>query len=274
MSGSKSFLKSEKQKKLERILLDETEGKKVVLAFSAGVDSTILLYIMRSLNIDVTAVTFDMGIADSSALCEKSKHLAEDCGADYVLEKIDAMAIEAVRENRKDRCYFCKKAMFSRLRSIAEDIGASVVLDGTNADDLKEYRPGLRARDELRIKSPVAMAGITKAELREIGKFMGLKAAGEPSSPCLLTRFPYNTHITPEMTDRVYRGEKILHEVGFKDCRLRCHGSLARIEIPKDRFSDLNNSKDYIYEKIHNLGFDYVTLDLNGLRSGSMDIGE
>jgi len=238
-------LKSENLLKLEKTILELAPEKKVALAFSKGVDSSILLEVLRRLDMDVFTFTFDTNIA---------------------------LEIPQVALNTRQRCYFCKTLMLSTFKKIAFSKGYNVFFDGTNADDLLEFRPGLKAIKEQGILSPIAKAGLSKTELREIGKELGLDCAAEPSSPCYLTRFPYDTLVNIEMIKVVEEAEKFLKENGFKHNRVRIHKEIARIEV-LDLKSFLD--KALIEDLLHILspiGVKYITLDMLGLRSGSMDL--
>ena len=171
-----------------------------------------------------------------------------------------------------DRCYLCKKCLFRKLIAKAEELGARTVLDGTNADDLTVYRPGIRALRELGVISPLAELGITKAEVRQIAAEYGLSVSGRPSTPCMATRFPYGTELDYDMIRRVEEGEAWLRAQGFYNVRLRVHGGIARIEVDPESMTELVKIREELLKKMSGYGFDYVTLDLAGFRSGSMDI--
>ncbi len=263
--------KSEYLQRLENAILEIAPDKKLALAFSAGVDSTILLHVMKDIGCDVFAVTFNTNLTQRMISIANAKAYAEKLGVKHVTLDLDVLDIPEVCNNDKMRCYYCKSRMFSALRDVAGQNGYTVLCDGTNADDLKEYRPGLKAKDECGVHSPIALAGLSKENLRAIGRELSLKTADEPSSPCLLTRFPYGTAVSSEMLEIAESGEEFLHEAGFPACRLRICGDTARVEIPCDRFSDYENLKHVIEPKLKEFGFKNITLDLRGLRSGSMD---
>ncbi len=263
--------KSEYLQRLENAILEIAPDKKLALAFSAGVDSTILLHVMRNMGCDVLAVTFNTNLTRRMISISNATDYAKKLGVKHVVLDIDVMSVPEVHENSKMRCYHCKSRMFAALADVAKQNGYSVLCDGTNADDLKEYRPGLKAKEECGVHSPIALAGLAKDELRAIGRELSLDIASKPSSPCLLTRFPYDITVTEEMLETVESGEEILHDAGFPACRLRVHGDTARIEIPCDRFTDFTDKKELLIPKLKQLGFRYITLDLDGLHSGSMD---
>ncbi len=266
-----SASKSEYLQRLEDAILNIAPDKKLALAFSAGVDSTILLHVMKNMGCDVLAVTFNTNLTRRMISISNAAECAKDLGVKQITLDIDVMSVPEVHGNSKMRCYHCKSRMFSALADVAQQNGYTVLCDGTNADDLKEYRPGLKAKEECGVHSPIALAGLTKDELRAIGRELSLDIASKPSSPCLLTRFPYDSNVAEEMLETVESGEEILHAAGFEACRLRTHGDTARIEIPCDRFAEFTDKRELLIPKLKELGFKYITLDLQGLRSGSMD---
>ncbi|GEM_PF-6192 len=238
--------KSENRVKLENKLYEIAPDGKLALAFSGGVDSSILLTVARLALIEVLPLTFDLG---------------------------EALKIPEVRNNSKERCYYCKSLMMKTLKKRAAAEGFYVLCDGTNADDLKEYRPGLRALTEQCVRSPIAEAGITKAELREIGRELNLPVADEPSSPCMLTRFPYDTFVSDEMLAAVEEAENIVKGAGYKACRVRVYGAQSKIEVPKDEISRLTkeNLTERLLETLVPIGVENIEVDGKGLRSGTMD---
>ncbi len=255
----------EKFSKLKEILKNlDTRG--ICLAFSGGIDSTVLLFLCKDLNL--TAVTFKSVFQTEKEILETTKL----CNLYEVPQKIieyHPLENEIIRNNPKDRCYHCKKLFFSKLKDFA---GSRCIIDGTNADDLKVYRPGLKALKELDIISPLAESGITKIEIREFAKQNGIKTFDKPSTPCLATRFPYGTQLTEDLIKSVDEGEKFLKKTGFSSFRLRRHSDIARIEILPEEFGLCIKMKESITARLKELGFKYITLDIEGLRSGSMDI--
>ena len=177
-----------------------------------------------------------------------------------------------IQNNPPDRCYICKKNIFSKLIQKSEELKTTVVLDGTNKDDLTLYRPGIRALKELGILSPLANAGLTKKDVREIAEYYNISTAGRPSTPCFATRFPYNTVITKRDIERAEEGENYLKSLGLYNVRLRVHGNIARIEVDENYFNTIILNKAEIISKLKEIGYNYVTLDLECFRSGSMDI--
>lgn len=185
--------------------------------------------------------------------------------------RVDEFSDPAILQNPPDRCYRCKKLLFQGLLDFAEKNGLKAAADGTNFDDLSEYRPGLRALKELGIHSPLAEAGLTKSEVRRLAAEYGLRVSRKPSSPCMATRLPYGDTLTPEKLHQAAAGEELLKLRGFPVNRVRIHGNLARVEIPKGEFSRFLEQVEEITEELKKLGILYVTLDLQGFRSGSMD---
>ncbi len=261
-------------------LQESIEGclsKGVVVAFSGGVDSALLLKLAcRAAGKDeaVYAVTVQTRLHPAGDL-EIAERLAGEAGAIHKVLQIDELAESGIETNPLDRCYLCKKAIFQKIKSLAEELGAGCVLEGTNADDLHQYRPGIRALRELQILSPLCECGLTKEEIRELAEYLGVSVAKRPSSPCLATRLPYGMRISYELLARIDEGERYLRKLGFYNVRLRIHeltkGYLARIEVDLEDLPKLVGHREELIEKIKSLGFDRVTADLEGFRSGSMD---
>ncbi len=246
----------------------------VCLAFSGGVDSALLLALCVKEQIPVTAVTFQTTLHPRCDL-ENARAITKKLGVRHLVLEVDETAVPVIMENPPDRCYHCKKYLFTKLQALAETEGRPTILDGTNADDLTQYRPGLKALKELHVRSPLAECGVTKAEVRQLASELGLKTASRPSSPCLATRLPYYTHVTPALLRQIEAGEGYLKTAGFPIVRLRVHpeamGPLARIEIPVGQFPALLEKKTEITTFLRDLGFAEVTLDLEGFRSGCYD---
>jgi len=246
----------------------------VMVAFSGGVDSSFLLFFaVDVLGPDsVVAVTVHSPLlAEGEA--EEALALAKSRGIRVKSVHLDPLADEGVARNLEDRCYICKKMIFSHLVDQALNRGVAWVLDGTNFDDDKGYRPGIRALEELGVRSPLREAGLSKGDIRTECRRMELPNWNRPSSPCLATRFPYGDPISVERLRMVDRGERFLKGLGFDIVRLRIHGNLARIEIPAARSDELlkEGTREHIVTSLKEMGFQYVTFDLEGFRSGSMD---
>lgn len=260
----------ERIKELTQKLL-ECGKNGICLAFSGGVDSAVLLKLAVDAGLPVLAVTFHTMLHPAADL-EQAKKLAKQMGAPHWVLPINEFQNPKVMENPPDRCYHCKFMLFEQLADVARDQGLGCIMDGTNFDDLGEYRPGLRALQEWNVHSPLAECHVTKAEVREIAAKLGLSVASKPSAPCMATRFPYGDRFTRESLEQVERAEAQLKELGFYNVRVRCHRGIARIEVDK---KDLGLAVQYgeeIVSIVKSQGFDYVTLDLEGFRSGSMDL--
>ena len=261
-----------KRKKLEQIL---EEMGNVAVAFSGGVDSALLLAVAARLyHVKLMAVT-----ATSVSYAEHEKNdaqrFAQRMGVKHRYLDFDQMSIPEFVANGPERCYFCKKAIFGAILAYAAEEGFTNVVDGSNADDLQTYRPGTKAMTELGIRSPLQEAGLTKAEIRKLSRDMGLFTASKPSYSCLASRIQYGEPITPEKLAKIEQAEDFLADLGFTHIRVRSYGTLARIEVEPSQISLMAqvNTRNKIVTRLKELGYNYVTLDLAGFRSGSMDMG-
>jgi uncharacterized protein len=245
----------------------------VLVAFSGGVDSAFLLKTAKDVLTDgVLAVTAASEIQLFHEL-EEARTLAADIGAEHIVVQTREMEDETFVSNPCDRCYHCKKMIFGTLRRIAEERNIPVILDGSNTDDTGDVRPGMKALEELGVRSPLKEAGLTKDEIRELSKTMGLPTWNKPALACLASRIPYGDRITPEKLRRIDKAETFLREQGIRQVRVRDHGSVARIEISpedKSKFSD-ERFAEQVSAKLKELGFIYVALDLEGYRTGSLN---
>lgn len=246
----------------------------VVIAFSGGVDSSLLLKLAceaaKLSQTIVYAVTIQSELQPQNDL-EIAAKVATETGAKHVVLTIHELQEAGIQTNPKERCYLCKKYLFGRLKQFAAERRIQWILEGTNEDDLHKYRPGIQAIRELEILSPLAELGITKEEIRLLAKEYGISVANRPSAPCLATRFPYGTTLTFEVLKKVEQAEHDLHELGFENLRVRVHGDVLRMEVEKDELLKVIANKDKIINDLKNLGYRYITLDLEGFRSGSMD---
>lgn len=243
------------------------------VAFSGGVDSSVLLRLACEVaqGKEVFAVTFSTKLHPCADL-DIARQVAQEVGATHVVLEVNELDCPAILQNPVDRCYQCKGYLFAQLLTFAKAHHCPHVIDGTNADDLHVYRPGIRALQELGIASPLATLGITKAQVRTIAQDLGLSVSHRPSAPCLATRLPYNTPIDLALLSRIDQGETYLKSLGFAINRIRVHGDIARIEIPTSQFSDFFIHQTAIVATLKALQFPYITLDVEGFRSGSMDI--
>lgn len=253
--------------------LDVYTKKNTAVAFSGGVDSSLLLLLTvnaaKKNGTDVYAYTIATTLhpAGETRLAVK---LAEEMGAVPRMIHVDELKEAGIENNPPDRCYLCKKCMFTKLK---KDAGKFMILEGTNEDDMHVYRPGIKALKELGIVSPLADCHLTKNEIRQLAKDFGLETANKPSSPCMATRFPYHTRLTKTRLEQVERMEEYIRSLGFYNVRCRVNGRLVRIEVDKPDIKRLIEHGDDITDYIKNMGYIYITVDLEGFRSGSMDIG-
>lgn len=247
--------------------------ERVIIAYSGGVDSTLLLKAASLSGLkDILAVT-----ASSESLPQEelsfAKEMASSLNIRHRIIFTEELKDENFSSNPPNRCYYCKKGLFNKLREIATKEGIQYILDGTNADDGHDWRPGRQAADELGIISPLHDAGFTKKEIRELSFSLGLPTWNKPATPCLASRFPYGQRITSEALERVNRAEKFIKKFGIRELRVREHAEIARLEIPLKEFKILTDEgiRMEIVNFLKSLGYIYITLDLQGLRSGSLN---
>lgn len=245
----------------------------VAVAFSGGVDSTFLLKVAHdTLGDQAVAIT-----AKASYYPKREGNEAEEFCKKEQIEQIVCIvspeSVEHFEENPVNRCYYCKKALFHKMLSITEKKGIQYVAEGSNTDDNQDYRPGHKAISELGIISPLRYAGLSKAEIRELSREMGLPTWDKPSFACLASRFVYGEEITQDKLKMIEEAEDFLKEKGFRQFRVRIHGFMARIEVLPEDFDKIMALplRNNILEKLLSLGFTYVTVDLKGFRSGSMN---
>lgn len=245
--------------------------KSAVLAFSGGVDSTLLLKAAQMAGIRSLAVTASSEIIPLREI-SAAKDIAKELGARHRVLEMGPLT-EDFLSNTPGRCFSCKTELFKNLANIAHLEEYEFVIDGSNREDLLDYRPGRKAASEYRVRSPLAEAGLSKNVIRKLSRDLGLQTWDRPSSPCLATRIPYGSRITIEALKRIEHSEDFLRSLGFRQVRVRDHGPVARIEIGDDEINlilELKKRKK-ISTKLRSLGYKFISLDLEGYRSGSMN---
>ena len=265
---------------MNRLLNDKTDRLRTILAemggcvigFSGGVDSTLLFALAaellggRALAVTATSQTYP------ERELNEARELAERIGGRHLVIVSEELDIPEFRDNPRNRCYYCKKELFGKLRDIADREGLGFVLDGTNVDDAGDHRPGRTAAAELKVRSPLEEAGFTKQDIRDLSRAMGLPTWDKPAFACLSSRFPYGTAITPERVGQVGLAEESLRGLGFRTLRVRYHGAVARIELGEGEFERAAGTlRDEVVRLVKAAGFTYVALDLQGYRTGAMN---
>jgi uncharacterized protein len=260
------------QGRLDRCVGIVADLQRLLVAFSGGVDSTFLLATAAAV-LGPENVLAAVGVSPSLAGRELSdaRRLAGQLGVRLVEIETGEMDQPDYAANTPDRCFHCKTVLLTRLNDLAEAENMVAVATGANADDLDDYRPGLLAAERLGVVNPLMEAGLTKADLRRASRALGLPTWDKPACACLASRIPYGRPITPEALSRIDRAEEALREAGFVGCRVRDHGDIARIEVPPARIDDLAAARDRIVGPLKELGYTYVTADLQGYRTGSLN---
>jgi len=259
---------TDKEKKLRGII---SYLENVLIAYSGGVDSTVLIKISQEeIDGQITAVIVNSPTLPRSELDDARKIAA---GLDIQLVEMESreMDLPDFINNTSQRCYFCKDHRYQMLRIYAKENGFEYILDGSNFDDLSDHRPGQVAAQEQGIRSPLQEAELTKTEIRNLAREMALPNWDKPSSSCLASRIPYGTVISAELLDQVDQAEIFLKELGFRRLRVRHHGDIARIEVPLELFDQVIQNRTAIIVELEKIGFPYITLDIKGFRSGSMN---
>ncbi|MDO4732761.1 MAG: ATP-dependent sacrificial sulfur transferase LarE [Bacillota bacterium] len=252
--------------------LRKLAGKKgLLIAFSGGVDSMMLAAAALRAALPRVELAFCNSPLQSRAELLAARAGAEELGLKLHVLELEPRLLPEVQMNQRERCYYCKRLIFSTLLELAKSLGLAALAEGANGDDLSIRRPGLRAGDELSVARPLAELGFSKAELRALARDWGLSCWEKAASPCLASRFPYDTELKDEMLRRVEAGEELLQKLGLQDFRLRCHGDLARIECLPEQLSLLLSFAGELCASLRQLGFAYITYDLEGFHSGSFD---
>jgi uncharacterized protein len=264
------IMREDKLSKLKEIL---KELGSVAIGYSGGVDSTFLLKVAHEvLGNKVIAITAKSSTFPERELRE-AKKFAEEIGVKHIIIVSEELEIEGFSKNPTNRCYYCKKELFSKIQNIAKENGINQVVDGANMDDAGDFRPGMVAAKELGVVSPLKLANMTKEDIRGFSKQYGLKTWDKPSFACLSSRVPYGSEITINKLKMIENAEQFLLDLGFRQVRVRHHGEIARIEVaPSEREAFFNlELMDKVADKLKEFGFKYVTLDLFGYRTGSMN---
>ncbi|MDO9085029.1 MAG: ATP-dependent sacrificial sulfur transferase LarE [Anaerolineaceae bacterium] len=249
-------------------------NEKLGVTLSGGVDSALVCAAaVAALGVGRVKAYSIQSSMETPQEMEDARRITDQLGVEHYIIKFDEMEIEEIRSNPIDRCYFCKLARMKKILEHATSVGMHQLVDGSNFDDRDDYRPGLKALAELGVKSPLGDAGITKREVRQLARWQGLFVWDKPSNPCLASRFPYGVEISHQRIQQVACAEMALKSIGFDELRVRYHECVARLEVPTSLFEKVLEQRTQIVEKIKACGFLYVSLDLQGFRSGSMNEG-
>ena len=261
------------KKKLESLHNELSTMNNTLVAFSGGVDSSLLAKLAHdTLGEKATAVIVISPTLPDREL-QEAREIASSIGIKLLEMPSDEIDLPEYYINSDQRCYVCKDYRYRMLRKYASDHGYQTILDGSNADDLNDFRPGHRAVQEQGVRSLLQEAGFSKAEIRKLAKEMDLPNWDKPSSACLASRIPYGEKITPEKLSKIGQAEEYLFQLGFRQLRVRHHRDVARIEIPAEDFDKLLHNSENINQKLKEIGYSYITLDIRGFRSGSLNEG-
>jgi uncharacterized protein len=255
---------------LERVAASIRQCSSALIAFSGGVDSSVVVALAKQILDDKAVAVTINHCALRPGEIEHAASIAKTIGIRHLSVDVDLLRLSEVKGNAIDRCYHCKKLTYAALRGLADNLQLNAVLDGSNASDLNGYRPGLKAAEEMHVVSP--LRGVAKDEVRRLARSLGLSNADAPSAACLLTSLPYGTTVTKERIERLISAERALYRFGITRARVRDHDGFARIEVYREEAEKVIANSAAIAETFAGLGFRYVTLDLEWFRSGSMDL--
>ncbi len=258
----------DKRRRLDEFLFSL---KSVAVAFSAGTDSTFLLKEAHRLLGDGAVAITAAGCMVAERELDSARRFCENEGVRLILITADTPQQGGFYYNPENRCYLCKRGIFTKIKDASQSVGIQYVLDGSNADDTKDYRPGMKAIKELGIISPLMYAGLTKSDIRELSREMGLDTWDKPPLACLATRFAFGEELSEQRLKMVEKAEQLLWDMGFSQLRVRVRENTARIEVPPDELQKAAANAEYIDSGLKALGFDYVSLDLGGYKTGNMN---
>ncbi len=259
---------ADKLGKLKKIL---RKMQSVVVAYSGGVDSSLLLKVAKDVLEEKVLAVIAVSETYPDEEIKAAEKLARKLKVKHMIIKTDELKNKNFVRNDLKRCFYCKNELFSKLKDIAKKNNMNYVVDGSNLDDLKDFRPGSLAAAKLGVCSPLKEAGLTKADIRQLSRKMGLPTWDKPSLACLSSRFPYGVKITEDKLLKVHSAEKLFKNLGFKQVRLRHHDKIARIEVLKNEIPRVLSHKKLLIENLKKLGYNYICLDLEGYRSGSLN---